>query len=103
MVDFRFKNGWPADICSDGSCTIPKSINPADVREMRGRLAIDCARLVVTPENASGELFTANGKRYKSKEPPFFIQDGSLLASYFCERPSEKATAPPVLKKRPTP
>lgn len=97
-VDFRFKDGLPANICSDGGCTIPRGVSPADIREFKGRVALNCATLVVVPEKAAGELILVDGKHHKTKEPPFTIKNGNIFGLYFCEQPSATPTSAPKLR-----
>lgn len=102
-MDMQFSSGLPSGICDDGSCVAPRGVDVSTIRGITGRLKLDCTTLVVTPEKATGDLYTADGKHYKTKEPAFILQGNHVLVKYFCEEPSPKPTTQPQLKPRPSP
>lgn len=99
MLDVRFPSGMPHDICDDGTCKLPYGVAAESVRRFSGRVKLNCAKLTVSAEKESGDLYTIGGKHFKTKEPLVQLKNGHIFAEYFCEQPSGPRTnTPPKLK-----
>lgn len=98
LLDVRFPSGMPHDICDDGSCKLPAGVSAESVRRFSSRVKLDCAKLTISAEKDSGDLYTA-GRKFKTKEPLVQLKNGHIFAEYFCEQPSGPRTnTPPKLK-----
>lgn len=86
-----FPGGAPIDVFK---ANVPHGFDASSITRIQTRLELNCRTLVVKPVKGSAEIYQFNGKKHKSKEPPFTIQDGHLLASYFCERGDAPKVAP---------
>lgn len=95
VMRFDFPAGAPFSIFRDA---VPRGFDVSSIDRFQGRIELNCETLVVTPNKSTGEVFQFNGKRLKSKEPPFKIESGHILAQYFCEQ-GEAPTKAPTLKK----
>lgn len=95
-VRFDFPWGAPADIFKDSA---PRGFDISSVERIDGKIELNCKTLVVRAIKASANVYQFNGKKHKSKEPPFTIESGNILALYFCEQ-GEKPTSAPTLKPK---
>lgn len=94
IVKAEFPGGAPRDLLKDH---VPHGFDASSISTMVFKVEFDCDTLTVKAVNNSGEIYQFNGKRYKSKEPPFTIESGHILSQYFCERGTAPTKAP-VLK-----
>lgn len=94
-MKFDFPDGTPYAMFQKN---VPRGVDPSTISRAEGRIQLDCKKLEVKPEKASAMFYLTNGTQFKSKEPPFKIAAGNLLAKYFCEGESPKSTKPPILK-----
>jgi len=94
ILRMEYPWGAPGDIFKDA---VPRGFDPTSISRVVGKVEFNCDTLVVTPLSGSAEIYQFNGKKFKSKEPPFVIGSGHIFAQYFCER-GMPATKAPVLK-----
>lgn len=92
-----FPLGAPVDLFKKN---VPAGFDVSSIGRMAFRLDFNCATLVMKTVNNSGEIYQINGRRYKSKEPPFKIESGNVFARYFCEGKNAPSTSPPKLKPK---
>lgn len=103
-VKLRFKaefpGGAPIDLFKDNA---PHGFDVSSISRMEFRGEFDCDTLVMRSVNGSGEIYQFNGKKFKSKEPPFKLDSSHIFSQYFCEQPSAPTSGPPKLPtlKRP--
>lgn len=86
-----FPNGAPVDLFRQSA---PPGFDISSISRIESKLELNCATLTVKPSNATADVYQFNGKRIKSKEPPFQIESGNILAVYFCEQGEAPKTAP---------
>lgn len=91
----EYPNGAPRDIFQP---YVPWGFDASSISKMLAKVEFDCKTLIVKPVGGSAEIYQFNGKKLKSKEPPFKIDYGNIFARYFCERESESPKKAPVLK-----
>ena len=95
----EFPGGAPMDVLKDNA---PHGFDISSISTMIFKSEFNCDTLVMKTVNGSGEVYQFNGKKYKTKEPPFKIESGHIFAQYFCEQPASiTSTGPPVLKRKP--
>lgn len=92
-VRFDFPFGAPVDVFKG---SVSRGFDVSSVTRMAFKIEMNCKTLTVKPIGG-GHIYQFNGKRHKSKEPPFKIASGHIFASYFCEQ-GEKPTKAPTLK-----
>ena len=98
-IRFDFPWGSPGDLLKEN---VPWGTDPTSISRVEGGFEFNCKTLIVKPDKASADVYQFNGKKFKSKEPPFSLDSGHILFQYFCEQPSASvSTGPPVLKRRP--
>lgn len=95
LVRADFPGGAPVNLFKGNA---PSGFDISSISRFEGRVELDCRSLTVKPMSGSADLYQFNGKKHKSKEPPFNIQDGHIFEKYFCERGSAPTVAP-TLKK----
>lgn len=99
LLDVRFPSGMPHDICADGSCKLPDGVDAESVRGVSSRVKLNCAKLTVSAEKESADLYTIGQRHFKTREPLVQLKNGHIFAEYFCEQPSGPRTnTPPKLK-----
>lgn len=91
---FSFPQGAPVGIFKDN---VPHGFDISSISRVESRIELNCKTLAVKPLGKSAEIYQFNGKKHKSKEPPFKIESGNVLARYFCEQ-GERPTVAPTLK-----
>jgi hypothetical protein len=91
-------NGAPVDIFKN---VVPPGFDIRSIVRVEGGLKLNCKTLVVKPLGGSATISQITGQKYKTKEPPFKIDSGNILALYFCEQPSAPVTTAPKLKPKP--
>lgn len=96
-IKVGFPYGAPVSVFKDN---VPHGFDVSSIERIEGRLELNCQTLVVRPVKASASIYQFSGKRFKSKEPPFTIESGNILATYFCERGGPVTTEPPKLKPK---
>lgn len=92
-----FPNGAPVALFRENA---PRGFDISSIVRFVGKLEFNCATLEIKPSGGSGYIYQFNGKRLKSKEPPFTIPSGHVFAQYFCER-GTPPTQRPTLKPKP--
>lgn len=96
-VKFEFPHGAPYNLLKDN---VPLGFDISSISRFVFKAEFNCDTLVMKASQNSGEVYQFNGKRYKSKEPPFPLTSGHIFVNYFCER-GEKPTVAPTLKPSP--
>lgn len=99
-VRFSFPDGAPFEMFRKNA---PPGFDLSSISYFIFKAEFNCDTLVMKAVNNSGEVYMANGRRHKSKEPPFNVDAGNIFVKYFCEREESKPTRPPTLKPGPTP
>jgi len=95
IMRFDFPWGAPRDFVN-----VPASeFDITSLSRFQARLDFNCSTLTVKAIGGSGEVFQFNGKRHKTKEPPFQIPDGHVFSQYFCEKGEAPTTAPKLTPK----
>ena len=94
QVKIEFPGGAPRDMLQP---YVPWGFDASSITRMVAKIDFNCKTLEVRPVNGSAEVYQFNGKKHKSKEPPFKIDYGHIFAIYFCERGTTPKT-PPKLK-----
>lgn len=94
-IRFDFPWGAPASLFKGNA---PRGFDVSSVARFQGRIELNCKTLEVKPVGG-GDVYQFNGKRHKSKEPPFQIESGHIFATYFCEQ-GEAPTKAPTLKPK---
>ena len=89
-----FPYGAPIDVFRDSA---PHGFDVSSIVRMEAHVELDCRSNKITPTGGAGYLYQFNGKKIKSKEPPFNVSDGHIFAEYFCEK-GTKPTTRPTLK-----
>jgi hypothetical protein len=89
-----FPGGAPRDVFQP---LVPRGFDASSISRLEGKLELDCKALMVKPVRGSAEIYQFNGKKHKTKEPPFKINDAHIFARYFCEL-GEAPKKAPVLK-----
>lgn len=97
ITRFDFPNGAPVDVFRHN---VPVGFDVSSIKRMIFKWEFNCNTLVMKAVKNSGEVIQFNGKRHKSKEPPFNVDSGNLFVNYFCERPSTPSTKTPTLKQK---
>lgn len=97
LFRMEFPEGAPMDIFRDA---MPRGFDVSSIVRVEGRLQLNCATLVVKPLGSTAEVYQFNGKKHKTKEPPFKVGSANIFAQYFCEQPSAPATEAPTLKPK---
>lgn len=91
-----FPNGAPVDLFRQNA---PFGFDISSISRMVFKAKFNCKTLTMTTVSNSGEIYQFNGKKLKSKEPPFAVKEGDIFEKYFCER-GEKPTQAPTLKPK---
>ncbi|CAN5860802.1 hypothetical protein BH18ACI4_BH18ACI4_23820 [soil metagenome] len=81
----------PTDIFRDNA---PAGFDISSISRIVFKAEFNCDTLVMKAVNKSAEIYQFNGKRLKSKEPPFSVDTGHIFVNYFCERGGPATTAP---------
>lgn len=95
-VRFDFPWGAPPDLFRSGA---PQGFDITSITRIETRFEFNCKTLVVKTNNSSATVYRFDGKKYKSKEPPFSIESSHIFSQYFCERGSVPIK-PPTLKPK---
>jgi hypothetical protein len=93
----EFPWGAPYDVFKDN---VPWGFDPSSVAKFQARLDFNCATRNVKAVGGSGEIYQFNGKRHKTKEPPFTAPPANIFTLYFCEQ-GQAPTVAPTLKSKP--
>lgn len=97
ITRFDFPNGAPVGVFKNN---VPVGFDISSINRMIFKWEFNCDTLMMKAVKNSGEVVQFNGKRHKSKEPPFRVDAGNLFVGYFCERPSAPSKTPPKLKTK---
>ena len=95
MVKAEFPGGAPADLLKANA---PHGFDISSISRMVFKTEFNCETLTMKTVNGSGEIYQFNGKRFKSKEPPFTIESSHVFAQYFCEQGLAPTKAPTLNK-----
>lgn len=94
MLKMEFPNGSPREFFRQH---VPHGTDPTSIAKIEGAVEFNCRTLVVKPIKSTANVYQFNGKKFKSKEPPFGLDSGHIFAQYFCEQ-GEAPTKAPTLK-----
>lgn len=97
MIRADFPWGSPDDLFRD---RVPHGLDPTSISRIEGQIKLNCATRVVTPVAGSADVYQFNGKKYKSREPPFSAKSWNVAFLYFCEDGTTPIKAP-TLKPKP--
>lgn len=79
-VRIELPNGAPVDLFHKSGASVPLGFDVSSITRMTLRVSLNCETLVLKPVGGSAEIYQFNGKHFKSKEPPFKIDDGHGFA-----------------------
>lgn len=78
---------------------VPVGFDVSSINRIVLKFEFNCDTLVMKTTNESATVYQFNGKKHKSKEPPFTVGSGNMWSRYFCER-GEAPTKAPTLKPK---
>ena len=93
---FEFPGGAPWSVFRE---SVPSGFDVSSISKIEGRLELDCVTRTIRAKGNSAYIYQFNGKRFKSKEPPFRVEEGNILAAYFCETGTKPTVAPKLKPK----
>lgn len=96
LMRIDFPNGAPYAMFRDN---VPRGFDVSSISQMTFKAEFNCKTLVMKPVGGTGKVYQFNGKKHKSKEPPFNLDAGHIFVNYFCER-GEVPTKAPILKPK---
>jgi hypothetical protein len=97
LVKLLIRMDFPWGAPKFPKATYPTGFDASSISRFEFKVEFNCDTLVMKPVNGSSEVYQFNGKRHKSKEPPFPLDAGHVFVTYFCER-GEAPTKAPTLK-----
>jgi hypothetical protein len=93
LMRFDFPDGAPREL----QLNVPRGWDATSVVRFLGEIEFNCASLRVKPIGGTGTIVRFDGKRSKTKEPPFAISESHIFSQYFCERGSSPAGPPAMI------
>lgn len=88
--------GAPRDIFKPA---FPPGFDISSVTRIEAKAEFNCDTLVMKVKKNSSEVYQFNGRRLKSKEPPFTVEQSNVFVRYFCERGPAPTTKPRLVAK----
>lgn len=96
LVRFDMPQGAPWSVFRNSA---PSGFDVSSVTRVEGKIELNCRTHTIKAIRNSAEVYQFNGRKFKSKEPPFQIPPANVFAQYFCEQ-GTVPTQEPVLKPK---
>jgi hypothetical protein len=96
LLRFDMPGGAPADLFKGAASP---GFDISSITRVEAKIEFNCDTLVVKPVSGSSDVYQFNGKKLKSKEPPFVVGSEHIFSQYFCERGDAPKVAPTLKPK----
>lgn len=94
-----FPEGAPHDLFKDNT---PHGFDVSSIARFVFKAEFNCRTLTMKAVRNEGSVYQFNGRKHKSKEPPFNLNSGHIFVNYFCERGAPAPLTAPTLKGKTT-